>query len=128
MGKPSRRKNRQARKSAPGHRLNRAERIANKNKRRENLAVIRADVKATGSSIEPLTQAHNRKCNAQNIKEQQLSYEEPFAAQIKAWRSMLPTIIKHFVKIKEPREPGKIKHSMESLMLLGLLMFIFRIQ
>ena len=85
-------------------------------------------MKATGSSIEPRTQAHNRKCDAKNIQEQQLSYEEPFAAQIKAWRSMLPIIIKHFCNIKDPREPGKIKHSMPGLMLLGLFMFIFRIQ
>ncbi len=127
MSKPSRRLSREARKKAPGNRLNREERIAAKHKRSENLAKIREKIKATGSSLEPRTQAYNKKSASKTIEEQQSVYEDIFAAQIKAWRPMLPVIIKHFSKIKDPREVGKIKHSLPALLLLGLFMFIFRL-
>ncbi len=127
MSKSSRRPSREARKKAPGNRLNREERIAAKHKRSENLAKIREKVKATGSSIEPRTQACNRKSASTTLEEQQSFYEDTFAAQIQAWRPMLPVIIKHFSKIKDPREIGKIKHSLPALLLLGLFMFIFRL-
>jgi hypothetical protein len=48
-------------------------------------------------------------------------------AQIAAWRSMLPKLIKQFARIKDSRRQGSIKHKVTTLMIYGLFMFVFRI-
>ena len=59
---------------------------------------------------------------------QQLLMEETGAAQIAAWRALLPGIIKRFSKIQDPRNTKKIKHSITVLMVFGLFLFVLRIK
>jgi len=84
-------------------------------------------VVATGSAIEHRTKANNQTFSAKTVDEQRASYEAIIESQIKAWRSLLPPLIKKFSEIKDPRNPLKIKHKMVVLMVFGLLMFIFRL-
>ena len=49
------------------------------------------------------------------------------ADQLKAWRSMLPPLIKQFAKIPDYRNPSRIKHKMSVLLLFGLFAFMFRL-
>ena len=54
--------------------------------------------------------------------------EDAVAPQIAAWRALLPDIIRKFSKIKDPRNPNKIKHSMTVLMVYALFLFILRVK
>jgi len=47
--------------------------------------------------------------------------------QIRAWRSLLPTLIKRLSKIPDPRRTKSVKHKLTVLMLFGLFAFIFRL-
>jgi len=47
--------------------------------------------------------------------------------QIKAWRSMLPILIRKFSRIQDPRRAKSVKHKVVVLMIFGLFAFVFRL-
>ncbi len=55
-------------------------------------------------------------------------YEEVMAAQIASWRALLPNIVRRLSKIRDIRNPNKIKHSVAVLMLYGLFLFVLRVK
>jgi hypothetical protein len=109
-------------------RLQNQDRIALKNKIAKSHAQIRKDVEATGSTIIPRTQAHNRKCAATTLEEERAQRASITAEQIKTWRSLLPSLLKRFSQIKEPRRVKSIEHQLTTLVVFGLFAFIFRLQ
>lgn len=42
-------------------------------------------------------------------------------------RAQLPTLLQRLAKIPDPRQPGKVKHALTSLMLFGLLCFVLQL-
>ena len=114
MSKPSRRPTREAR-----------ELLKTKITKAQN--EIRNDLNILCDPIEHRTQATNAKFPAKSIDEQRLIYEDITSAQISAWRSMLPGLIKQFSKIKDVRRQDSIKHKVTTLMIYGLFIFIFRL-
>jgi len=98
----------------------RAQIRASQRKIRQSLSTLNAD-------ITPRTQAHNRKCDSQSIDEEREFRADVVSAQIKAWRSMLPTLIKKFARIPDYRRTNSIKHKITVLMIFGLFAFIFRL-
>ena len=42
-------------------------------------------------------------------------------------RAQLPTLLKRLEKIPDPRQPGKVKHALASLMLFGVLCFVLQL-
>ncbi len=129
MKKSSRRKNIANKKpQAARRRLSKSERIALKEKRRKNLALIREEKIRVCERISPRTQARNCKSSASTVIEQAKEYEDIMSDQIKVWRSILPSLISDFSKIKDPRNATKVKHKVAVLMMFGLLQFIFRLK
>lgn len=49
------------------------------------------------------------------------------AEQARVIRAQLPTLLKRLHKIPDPRQPGKLKHALTSLMLFGLLCFVLHL-
>jgi hypothetical protein len=45
---------------------------------------------------------------------------------LKVYRCVLPTLLKRFDKIRDPRNPKTVKHKATVLMLYGILMFVFQ--
>jgi hypothetical protein len=88
---------------------------------------IHQHILALNADITPRTQAHNRKCDYQSIDEEREFRAEALGAQIKAWRSMLPTLIRRFSHIPDYRRANSIKHKITVLMIFGLFAFIFRL-
>lgn len=127
MSKPSRRKTRQARKSKSGHPLNRKERAALKAKRQQNLILLREEKNTTNSKIIPHTQAKNCKSSLENTADEQAEYENIAEAQLDTWRQLLPSIIRDFSKIPDPRNPKQVKHKIAVAMMFGLFIFLFRL-
>lgn len=128
MGKPSRRKNREARKTSPGHKLNKQERLDLKHKRTQSLRDLRQDINATGSALNPRTQAHNRKSSAATIAGEEAEYEALMQAQIQNWRAILLGLLLKFSRMSDPRNPKKLKHKIAVVMMYGLFQFMCRIE
>ena len=66
-----------------------------------NQRKIRQSLLAVNTDVEPRTEAHNRKCNYQTIKEEREYREDALEGQIKAWRSLLPSLIRKFARIPD---------------------------
>ena len=94
---------------------------------RDNQHKIHQQILALNAEIIPRTQAHNRKCNYQTMLEEREFRADAVGAQIKAWRSMLPTLIRKFVRIPDYRRTKSVKHKITVLMVFGLFAFIFRL-
>ncbi len=128
MKKASRRKSRENRKTCAGHRLNKIERVALKEKRRKNLAAVREGKEAVCEKINPRTQASNSKSPFSTVIDQTKNYEYIASAQIKVWRSLLPSLMLKLSKIKDPRNPNKVKHKLTVLMMFGLFQCVLRLK
>ena len=98
-----------------------------KAKIQESHREIQQRIIATNSTITPRTQAHNRKCAYNTIEEERAVRADVISAQIRAWRSLLPTIIRQFSRIPDPRKTKSVKHKLVVLMIYGLLAFVFQL-
>jgi hypothetical protein len=113
--------------SLPRPRMHRNEREELKARIREKHHEIKQRISETNAMIMPRTQAKNTKSPYASIEEERADRAEVLASQIRAWRSLLPTIIQRFSRIPDPRRPGSVKHSLVMLMIYGLLAFVFRL-
>jgi hypothetical protein len=62
------------------------------------------------------------------LEEEQARRADVVAAQIKVWRSLLPSLLKDFSKINDPRRAKNIEHKLTTLMIFGLFAFVFQLQ
>jgi hypothetical protein len=98
-----------------------------KNKILFNQKLIHQEVVETQSVIIPRTQARNVKQPHNSLEELKADRADKLAAQIQAWRSVLPILIKQFSRIVDPRRTKSIQHKLVVVMLYGLFAFIFRL-
>jgi hypothetical protein len=68
----------------------------------------------------------NPLCPYRTPAEDQAAREEAVAAQLSAYRCVLPQLLKKRAKIPEPRQPKKLKHKLTVVLLYGLLMCVFQ--
>jgi len=94
---------------------------------REGHHEIRQQVVSMNAEIIPRTQAHNRKSSCATIEEERNFRSEIVGAKIRAWRSLLPNLIKQLSRIPDPRRAKSVKHKLTVLMMFGLFGFIFRL-
>lgn len=92
-----------------------------------NQNLIHEQMLATESMVEPRTKARNAKQFYVSIEAMKIDREDKVSEQIKAWRSILPILIKRFAKIPDPRRTKSVKHKIAVVMLYGLFAFIFRL-
>lgn len=92
-----------------------------------NQNLIHEQVLATQAVIVPRTKARNAKQAYISVEAMKTDREDKLSEQIKAWRSMLPILIKRFAKISDPRCAKSVKHKIVVIMLYGLFAFIFRL-
>lgn len=107
----------------------RPNREAIKEQRRERKKAqreLRDTQKATGLIAPPSPSISNRKCDCKNEEEEKSVRLDAVTQQVKAYRSMLPVILKRLSKIKDPRNPKKIRHKMTVLLIYGILCFAFQ--
>ena len=89
--------------------------------------IIQQKVAALDAPIISRTQAHNRKSASTTVEEERDSRSDVVAAQIKAWRILLPNLIRKLSKIPEPRRAKSVKHKLTVLIIFGLFAFIFKL-
>ncbi len=113
MGKPSRRPNREEIKE-----LNKKRKAAQK--------ALRAKQRAEGMTIPTKSSIPNRKSQYDNVEEEQEVRELAATEHARVFQSQLPGILKTVSKIKDLRNPKKIKYKMDLLIMYGILMFVFQ--
>ena len=55
-----------------------------------------------------------------------MARNEAAAEKMRIFRAQLPVLLKRLSKIKDPRNPKKIKHKLSTLMIYGILTFVFQ--
>jgi len=113
MSKRSRRPNREAIKE---------QRRERKKAQRE----LRDTQKAAGLIVPPSPTISNRKCPHKNEEEERSARLDVVRQQVAVYRSVLPVLLKRLSKIKDPRNPKKIRHKMTVLIIYGILCFVFQ--
>ena len=113
MSKPSRRPNREAIK-------------ARRKEREKAQRELRESQKAAGLSVPRHPSLSNRKCAYKNQEEEKAARLDAVSQQVKVYRAMLPVLLKRLEKVKDPRNPRKIRHKMTVLLIYGILCFAFQ--
>ncbi len=98
-----------------------------KNKINTGHKKIHENIVANYGEITHRTNAHNRKCTFQSVEEEKGYRANLLQDQIRAWKKLLPSLLRKFSQIPDPRKPGRITHKKTVLMLYGLLAFVFKI-
>ena len=88
---------------------------------------IRKVLNIEGNLTPPKTDLANIKFPAHTVSEEGDILREPLAAEIAAWNKIIPGLIKDFERIKDPRNPNKITHSITVIFIYALLLFLFRL-
>lgn len=68
----------------------------------------------------------NRKCAYKSVREEQQARQSATTEQVRVFRAKLPVLLRRLNKIKDPRNPKKIKHHHSLLMIYGILTFVFQ--
>ncbi len=87
---------------------------------------LRAAQKAQGFDVPSSATISNRKCPYKTTEEEGAIRLDATRQQIRAYRSVLPVLLERLSKIKDPRNPKKIRHKMTVLMIYGILCFSFQ--
>lgn len=69
----------------------------------------------------------NAKSSCLTVEDEQAERQGVIEETLKYFRTFLPRTLKILGKVKDPRQPGKIKHKQAVLFIYGLLMFIFQV-
>ncbi|MDO8686477.1 MAG: transposase family protein [Clostridiales bacterium] len=68
----------------------------------------------------------NCKCSQNTAKDEMADRQEKVERATILYRQMLPGLLKKLGRIKDPRQPEKIKHKMTVLMVYGILLFVWQ--
>jgi len=68
----------------------------------------------------------NRKNTEETVEEEMADRQNKVERATILYRQMLPGLLKKLGRIKDPRQPEKIKHKMTVLMLYGILLFVWQ--
>ncbi len=112
--------------SKVSQRLNR-EQIKQLRKQRKKAAkVLREKQQVQGLKVPIKAAIPNRKSEYGSVQEEQKARQEATTEQVRVFRAQLPMLLKRLSKIKDPRNPKKIKYKHTLLMIYGILTFVFQ--
>ena len=91
-----------------------------KKERNKAQAVVRG--KQSSEQLKPIPKISqgNSTCEYETVEEEFTARNAIVMDQIKIIKSRLPGLLKHLSKIKDPRNPKKIKHKLTLLMIYNL--------
>lgn len=85
---------------------------------------LRKKQKAEGLDVRVTATLPNRKSGYESVEEEQEARQSAATDQMRIFRSQLPVVLKRLSKIKDPRNPRKIRHKLDALLIYGILMFV----
>ncbi len=109
MSKASRRPNREARK-----------------KKQKAEKDLRRQERAAGMEKPRRATPANRKSDYGSVEEETEARNHAVSEQHRVMQSLLPTLLRRLVNIPDPRNPKKTKHKLTSLMIYGILTFVYQ--
>lgn len=68
----------------------------------------------------------NRKCSQKTPEEEMADRQEKAEKATILYRQMLPDLLGKLSRIKDPRQPEKVKHKLTALMAYGILLFVYQ--
>jgi hypothetical protein len=87
---------------------------------------LRARQKAEGLKGSLKAAIPNRKCEYKTVEEERKARQDATTEQVRVFRAKLPVLLTGLSRIKDPRNPKKIKHKHALLMIYGILTFVFQ--
>jgi hypothetical protein len=94
--------------------------------RKKAQRALRKHQAASGLTPPASTTISNRTCEQKTEEEEKSARLDAVSQQIKAYRAVLPVLLKRLSKINDPRDPKKIKHKMTVLLIYGIMCFAFQ--
>jgi hypothetical protein len=111
--------------SKPSQRLNRQRLNEEKKERRKAAKKLRQQQAAEGLEPKARSTISNGTSEWKTVEEEKEARQEAVEEKLKMYRAVLPTLLKRFHKITDPRNPKTIKHKLTVLMLYGILAFAY---
>lgn len=68
----------------------------------------------------------NRRSEYASVEEEREARQDATTEHLRIMRGQMPVLLARLAKIPDPRNPKKIKHQMTTLMLYGILMFVYQ--
>jgi len=112
--------------SKESRRLGREEIKELRKQRKKAAKALREKQQAQGLLAPVKVAMPNRKSAYKNVEEEQEIRQEVTTEQVRVFSAQLPTLLKRLSKIKDPRNPKKIKQKHTVLMIYGILTFVFQ--
>ncbi len=112
--------------SKTSRRPNREEIKEQRRERKKAQRELRKRQRADGLDVVPRLDISNCKCPYKNEEEEKAARLDVVTQQVKVYRVMLPALLNRLAKIKDPRNPRKLKHKLSVLMIYGILCFAFQ--
>ena len=112
--------------SKESRRLGREEIKELRKQRKKASKALREKQQAQGLVAPVRAAMPNRKSEYGSVQEEQRARQEATTEQIRVFRAQLPMLLKRLSKIKDPRNPKKIKHKHTLLMIYGILTFVLQ--
>ena len=94
--------------------------------RKKATKALREKQQAQGLKVPIKVAIPNRKSGYGSVQEEQKARQEATTEQVRVFRAQLPMLLKRLSKIKDPRNPKKIKHKHTLLMIYGILTFVLQ--
>ena len=103
------------------------EQIKQLGKQRQKAAkALREKQQAQGLKVPIKAAIPNRKSEYGSVQEEQQARQEATTEQVRVFRAQLPMLLKRLSKIKDPRNPKKIKYKHTLLLIYGILTFVLQ--
>jgi len=112
--------------SSPSRRPRRAAIKQQRKARKKAQRELRQRQRAEGLCVPVRPSLSNRTCPYANEAEERAARLDAVNQQVKVYRAMLPVLLKRLSKIKDPRNPRKLRHKLTVLLLYGILCFAFQ--
>lgn len=112
--------------SKPSRRPNREEMKALKKERKAAQKTLRSKQEAEGMVIPLKPSSPNRKSQYNNVEEEEAVRQFAATEQARIFQSQLPGLLKTISKIKDLRNPKKIKYNLDLLIMYGILTFVYQ--
>jgi len=87
---------------------------------------LRERQRAEGLAAPNKASIPNCKCRYKSVAEEHEARQDAVSEQVRIFRAKLPILLRRLSKIKDPRNPKKIKHSHTLLIIYGILTFLFQ--
>ena len=112
--------------SKPSRRPNREEIKAKIKAHKKAQRKLRQNEKAKGLQSASHGTISNCKSRYESVEDERRGRNEVVSEKMGIFRAKLPILLKRLAKIEDPRNPKKIKHKVSTLMIYGILTFVFQ--